>query len=280
MAERPIRPVTVAKTFKLYVNGALVRSESGATFPVAGLEIPDASRKDSRDAVRAGANAAPAWAARDAYNRGQVIYRVAEMLEARADEFVALAECLGVPVDEARADVRSAVDVWVHYAGWPDKIGQVFGAVNDVSGPFVSYTSAQPLGLVAVAIDSNARPLLTDVSAALASALAAGNSVVAVGGGASSVLLLEFAEVLATSDVPPGAVQLLTSARLEALRTIAAASQVRGLDLSLAGEQASTLAVAASETFTRTLRRSVAATGAERLRWQLERRTLWHPTAR
>lgn len=280
MAEQPIRPVTVAKTFKLYVNGALVRSESGATFPVAGLELPDASRKDVRDAVRAGANAAAAWAARDAYNRGQVIYRVAEMLETRADEFVALADCLGVPAEEARSDVRNAVDVWVHYAGWPDKIGQVFGVVNDVSGPFVSYTSAQPLGLVAVVLDPQARPALTDISAAIASALAAGNSVIVVGGGAASVPLLEFAEVLATSDVPPAAVQLMTSTRLEAARTLATASQVMGLDLSLAGEQSSSLALAASETFTRTLRRLVTATGADRLRWQLERRTLWHPTAR
>jgi acyl-CoA reductase-like NAD-dependent aldehyde dehydrogenase len=280
VAEQPIRPVTVAKTFKLYVNGALVRSESGATFPVAGLELPDASRKDVRDAVRAGANAAAAWAARDAYNRGQVIYRVAEMLETRADEFVALADCLGVPAEEARSDVRNAVDVWVHYAGWPDKIGQVFGVVNDVSGPFVSYTSAQPLGLVAVVLDPQARPALTDISAAIASALAAGNSVIVVGGGAASVPLLEFAEVLATSDVPPAAVQLMTSTRLEAARTLATASQVMGLDLSLAGEQSSSLALAASETFTRTLRRLVTATGADRLRWQLERRTLWHPTAR
>ena len=284
MSERVDARVEVTKALKLYVNGALIRSESGATFPVACFEVCGASRKDARDAVRAGANAATGWAARDAYNRGQVIYRVAEMFEARAGEFAALLQQLGVDPVTARHDVQRAVDVWVHYAGWSDKVGQVFGSVNDVSGPFVSYTSAQSLGLVAVLVDASTSLSLVEVSAALASTLAAGNAAVVCVAGPLAVLMANFAEVLATSDVPAGVVQVLTASRADAARTLAAASQVTGLDLTLAGEEASRFAVSASETFTRALTRTatrpVPVTGAARLRWQLERRTVWHPAAK
>jgi acyl-CoA reductase-like NAD-dependent aldehyde dehydrogenase len=278
--DNPTNSVLVAKTLKLYINGALTRSESGATFPAGGFEVPDASRKDIRDAVRAGASAAAGWSARDPYNRGQVIYRVAEMLEARTEDFAILGECLGQDPASARADVRQAVDIWVHYAGWADKLGQVLGSVNDVSGPFLSFTSAESLGLVAGIFAADSAPSLSTLSAVIASSLAAGNTSLVIGSGLWSMPALVFAEVLATSDVPSGVAQIASSTREEAASTAAAASQVSGLDLSLAGNLSGSLAVTAAETFTRSLCRPAPLTGVDRLRWQIERRTFWHPTSR
>lgn len=280
MHDKQNTSVLVAKTLKLYINGALARSESGATFAAGGFEVPDASRKDIRDAVRAGASAAAGWSARDPYNRGQIIYRVAEMLEARTEDLAILGECLGQDPAVARADVRQAVDIWVHYAGWADKLGQVLGSVNDVSGPFLSFTSAESLGLVAGVFAPDSAPSLAPMSAVIASTLAAGNTSLVIGSGLWSIPALVFAEVLTTSDVPSGVAQIASSNREEAARTAAAASQVSGLDLSLAGGLSESLAVTAAETFTRSLNRPAPLTGVDRLRWQIERRTFWHPTSR
>lgn len=270
--------VSVAKTLKLFVNGAFVRSESGATTQICGFEIPNGSRKDVRDAIRAGATAFSGWSSRDAYNRGQVLYRVAEMLESRISEFVALQVTLGVPADRALLDVTAAVDVWVHYAGWSDKLGQVFGTVNAVSGSFVSYTAPEPLGLVAVVLDADVTPSLIALSESIASTLAAGNTSLVFASGLLAPLMLTFAEVLATSDVPAGVVQLVASCRPEAALTAAGASQVVGLDLSYCHiGPAAGLAVQAADTFTRVLRRP--ASSVSRLSWQLERKTVWHPSS-
>ena len=273
MSESPHLPM---KTLKFFAGGAFLRSESGATFSVAGTEVPDCTRKDARDAIRTGASAAVAWSSRDPYNRGQVLYRVAEMLSARREEFVSLLVLSGVDAPAAAADVDDAVSVWVHYAGWTDKIGQVLGTVNDVPSGMVSFTAPTSLGLIAVVCGD--APGLGALSRVAASALACGNAAVLVGSGAWCPSALVFAEVIATSDVPSGVLQLLSSNRAEVASTLAAASQVQGLDLSLVPERAD-LAVAASDTFTRVLRREPS-DSLGRLRWQVERRTLWHPVDR
>jgi acyl-CoA reductase-like NAD-dependent aldehyde dehydrogenase len=267
---------TPLKTLKFYVAGSFLRSESGATFPVAGYEIPNCSRKDARDAIRAGAAAAQGWASRDPYNRGQILYRVAEMLTDRREEFVALLTDLGVDHDAADQDVSDAIAAWVHYAGWTDKLGQVLGCTNDVPSVMVSYTAPTPLGLV-VAVCGNA-PGLAGLSVTAASALAAGNAVTVTGSSAWSVPALVFAEVAAVSDLPSGVFQVMTSTRPELALTLASASQVQGLDLSLVNDS-SALAAASVETFTRVLRR-VPGDPLGRLRWQVERRTFWHPQSR
>ena len=268
---------TVPKTLKMLLAGAYARSESGATFAVAGCEIPDASRKDVRDAVRAGATAAVAWSNRDPYNRGQILYRVAEMLDSRRLEFEDMLCSLGISPETAREDLTQAVVTWVHYAGWCDKLGQVLATVNDVPAGMFSCTSVEPLGLVASVFDS--APSVDALSRSVAAALACGNAALVLGGGAWSIPALVFGEVLGVSDVPSGVVQILTTTRPEASRTAAAASQVQGLDLSCAGAGSVELAVAASETFTRVIRKSPADPLAA-LRWQVERKTFWHPIAR
>lgn len=264
------------KTLKFFSGGAFLRSESGSTFSVTGMEVPDCTRKDARDAIRAGASAAAAWSSRDPYNRGQVLYRVAEMLSARREEFVSLLVLSGVDASTAATDVNDAVAVWVHYAGWTDKVGQVLGTVNDVPSGMVSYTAPTSLGLVAAVC--GATQGLSALARVAASALACGNAAVLVGSGAWCPSALVFAEVISTSDVPSGVLQLLSSNRPEVASTLAAASQVQGLDLSLVPDRAD-LAVAASETFTRVLRREPS-DSLGRLRWQVERRTLWHPVDR
>lgn len=264
------------KTLKFYAAGSFLRSESGATFVVDGQEIPDCSRKDARDAVRSGAAASAGWAARDPYNRGQVLYRVAEMLATRREEFVGILIGAGVGPDAAAADVDAAIGTWVHYAGWCDKLGQVLGCTNDVPSGLLSFTSPAPLGLVVSVHDDV--PGLSVLSAAAASALAAGNAVTLVGGGRWALAALVFSEVIAVSDVPAGVFQVLSSTRAEVAATLAAASQVRGLDLSDVPDQ-SILATRSVDTFTRVLRR-VPGDSLGRLRWQVERRTFWHPLAR
>jgi acyl-CoA reductase-like NAD-dependent aldehyde dehydrogenase len=268
---------TVSKTLKMLLAGAYARSESGATFTIAGYEIPDASRKDVRDAVRAGAGASAGWSARDPYNRGQILYRVAEMLESRRPEFESLLCSLGVSPEAASADLAEAVNTWVHYAGWCDKLGQVLATVNDVPAGMFSCTAVESLGLVAVVFET--APSVAALSRSAAAALACGNAALVVGGGAWSIPALVFGEVLGVSDVPSGVVQILTTTRPETPRTVAAASQVQGLDLSCAGSGSGELAVAAAETFTRVLRKPPSDSLAA-LRWQVERKTFWHPTAR
>lgn len=267
----------VLKTLKMLLNGGYARSESGATFMVSGFELPNASRKDARDAIRAGATAAAAWSARDPYNRGQILYRVAEMLESRRTEFEETLRILGVEENAAAEDLTAAIEAWVHFAGWADKTGQVLATVNDVPSGMVSFTSAEHLGLVGIVCGT--RPSFATISVAAAASLAAGNSVVLVGDAAWCVPALLFGEVLGVSDVPSGVVQILSSAREETPRTLAAASQVQGLDLTAAGDQATDLAVLAAETFTRVLR-TTPEDSLGRLRWQMERKTFWHPTAR
>ena len=280
--------LTVLKTYKLYVGGKFPRSESGRTYPVrdaAGGFLANAalaSRKDGRDAVVAARKGFGAWAKATPYNRGQVIYRIAEMLQARRSEFVELLTLTGTDEVEAAAEVRAAVDRLVHYAGWTDKLAAVFGGANPVSGPYFSYTAPEPTGVVVVLAPVGA-PLLGLVSV-VAPVLAGGNSCVVVAAEADACVAVTFAEVLATSDVPAGVVNLLTGRAAEIAPHLAAHGDVNALDLTGADAE---LRVALEQAAAETVKRVyvpkgrpdfTAAPGTARLRAFLEMKTVWHPT--
>jgi acyl-CoA reductase-like NAD-dependent aldehyde dehydrogenase len=199
--------VDVRKTYKLYIGGAFPRSESGRSYPVADAQgqfwanAALASRKDGRDAVLAARKAQPGWAARSAYNRGQVLYRVAEVLEGRRIQFAAeISRAEGVSPEQAETLVDAAVDRWVWYAGWTDKVGQVLGSANPVAGPFFNLSTPEPTGVV-VAVAPPDSSLLGLVSV-LAPIVATGSAAVVLASEHAPLPAITLAEVLATSDVP------------------------------------------------------------------------------
>ena len=195
MARLPVK-----KTYKLFIGGAFPRSVSGRTYVAEGQNVARASRKDARDAVVAARAAQGKWAGATAYNRGQVLYRVAEMMEARAAEFAELAS--------GRDEVERAIDRWVWYAGFSDKLAQVLGSSNPVSGPYFNFTVPEPTGVVAVVVPEE--PPLLGLVSRIAPAIVGGNAVVAVASEGHPLAAIELAEVLATSDLPGGVVNLLT----------------------------------------------------------------------
>ena len=262
--------LSVRKTYKLYIGGAFPRSESGRTYLVDGDNVALASRKDARDAVTAARKAQPKWAAATAYNRGQILYRAAEMLEARAGEFTAL----GV----SGAEVHAAVDRLVWYAGWSDKIAQVTGAANPVAGPFFNLSAPEPTGVVAVLAPASLLGLVSVV----APAIVTGNTVVVVSPGPQVAITL--AEVLATSDLPGGVVNILTGHAAEIAPWLASHDDVNALDLTTLTEPelATELERAAAGNLKRVLRpsRDTDFTGDPGLRPMtalLETKTVWHP---
>ncbi|GAA3627741.1 aldehyde dehydrogenase family protein [Microlunatus ginsengisoli] len=278
--------VPVTKTYKLYVGGAFPRSESGRTYPIHGADggfvanAAQGSRKDARDAVVAARKGFGAWSKATPYNRGQVIYRIAEMLEGRRAEFDDLLRLGPTP---ARADeVDLAVDRLVHYAGWTDKLAAVFGGANPVSGPYFSYSAPDPTGVVAAVAPAGA-PLLGLVGV-IAPIIAGGNSCVLVAAQPDACVAITFGEVLATSDVPAGVVNLLTGSAAEIAPHLAAHGDVNALDLTGAEpELRADLERAAAETVKRVYAPKgspdfAATPGTARLRAFLEIKTVWHPT--
>ena len=189
---RRVARLPVRKTYKLFIGGAFPRSESGRTYEAQGQNVSRASRKDVRDAVVAARAAQPKWGGATAYNRGQVLYRIAEMMEARTAEFAELAS--------GRDEVERAIDRWVWYAGFADKLAQVLGSSNPVAGPYFNFTVPEPTGVVGIV--APAEPPLLGLVSRLAPALVGGNAVVAIASEASPLAAIELAEVLATSDVP------------------------------------------------------------------------------
>lgn len=281
--------LSVPKTYKLYVGGKFPRSESGRTYAVRdakGQFMANAalgSRKDGRDSVVAARKGFGAWSKATPYNRGQVIYRVAEMLEGRRAQFVELlTTSRGVAARAATAEVDAAIDRLVHYAGWTDKLGAVFGHANPVSGPFFSYSAPEPTGVVAVLAPTDA-PLLGLVSV-IAPVITSGNTCVVVAAAADPCVAVAFAEVLATSDVPGGVVNLLTGDAAEIAPHLAAHGDVNALDLTGADARLRvSLEQAASQTIKRVyvptgIPDFAAAPGTARLRAFLEIKTVWHPT--
>jgi acyl-CoA reductase-like NAD-dependent aldehyde dehydrogenase len=257
----------VKKTYKLFIGGAFPRSESGRTYEAEGQNVARASRKDVRDAVRAARGALPKWAGMTAYNRGQVLYRLAEMIEARTAEFAALSS--------GRDEVERSVDRIVWYAGWADKLAQVIGSSNPVAGPYFNFTVPEPTGVVAL-IAPDEPPLLGLVSR-LVPALTGGNAVVAVASETHPLAAIELAEALATSDVPGGAVNLLTGRRAELAPWLASHMDVNALDLTGADGLSPDLERAAADNVKRVVHGEPDAQSPWDIASFLEFKTVWHP---
>jgi acyl-CoA reductase-like NAD-dependent aldehyde dehydrogenase len=257
----------VKKTYKLFIGGEFPRSESGRTHEAEGQNVARASRKDVRDAVRAARSALPKWSGMTAYNRGQVLYRVAEMIEARTAEFADLST--------GRDEVERAVDRIVWYAGWADKLAQVLGSSNPVAGPYFNFTVPEPTGVVAV-IAPDDPPLLGLVSRVVP-ALTGGNTVVAVASETRPLAAIELAEALATSDVPGGAVNLLTGQRSELAPWLASHMDINALDVTGADGQVPELERAAAENVKRVVRGDPDAQSPWEIASFLELKTVWHP---
>ncbi|MGH2935916.1 MAG: aldehyde dehydrogenase family protein [Gaiellaceae bacterium] len=257
----------VKKTYKLYIGGAFPRSESGRTYEAEGQNVARASRKDARDAVRAARAAQPGWAAATAYNRGQVLYRLAEMVEARVPEFAEL--CGG------RDEVERTIDRIVWYAGWADKLSQVLGGSNPVAGPYFNFTVPEPTGVVAV-LAPDEPPLLGLVTRVLP-AIVGGNAVVAVPSESRPLAAVELAEAIATSDLPGGVVNLLTGFRAELAPVLAAHMDVNALDLTGADGLAPDLERLAADNVKRVVHGRSDGQSPWEIASFLELKTVWHP---
>ncbi len=263
MADR----LPVKKTYKLFVGGAFPRSESGRTYEAEGQNVARASRKDVRDAVRAARAALPKWSGMTAYNRGQVLYRLAEMVEARADEFAGL--CSG------REEVERTIDRVVWYAGWTDKLAQVLGSANPVAGPYFNFTVPEPTGVVGVVAPDE--PPLLGLVTRLAPALTGGNTVVALASETHPLASIELAEALATSDVPGGAVNILTGHRSELAPWLAAHMDVNALDLTGSDGDSADLERAAAANVKRVVHGAADSQSPWDIAAFLELKTVWHP---
>jgi acyl-CoA reductase-like NAD-dependent aldehyde dehydrogenase len=278
----------VRKTYKLFIGGAFPRSESGRSYPVPNADgappvwAAQASRKDARDAVTAARAALPRWSGATAYNRGQVLYRVAEMLEGRAAQFARLvAQSEGLGQAEAEHAVAAAIDRLIWYAGWPDKVAQVAGSVNPVAGPYLNVSLPEPSGVVAVLAPAGSS--LLGLVSVLAPVIATGNTTVVVASEQRPLPAVALAEVLATSDVPGGTVNLLTGYLAELAPVLAAHMDVDAIDLTGAEPAGrAELARLAAENVKRVLVPRAdedwsAAPGTRRLLAFVETKTLWHP---
>ncbi len=266
--------VEVRKTYKLFVGGEFVRSESGRSYQPGGdANLPRASRKDLRDAIRAARGALPGWSGRTATNRGQILYRAAEMLDGRRDQFIAE---LGGGA-EARREVESAVETWVWYAGWTDKLSQVAGTVNPVAGPYFNFTIPEPTGVVGVVAPE--RPALLGLVRRLAPALCGGNTVVALASESLPLPALTLGEVLATSDFPAGSVNLLSGMRRELLPWLAAHMDVNAIDAAGCGpEELSQIEAAAANNVKRIVKPGPAdEMSPYAIIALMEMKTVWHP---
>ncbi len=258
--------IAVRKTSKLYIGGAFPRSESGRTYEAEGQNVARASRKDARDAVTAARAAFPKWAAATPYNRGQVLYRLAEMMETRAADLART--CSG------RREVERSIDRVVWYAGWADKLPQVLGGANPVAGPYFNFTVPEPTGVVAVLAPD--APALEGLVSRIAPVIVSGNTAVVLTSETSPIAALELAEAIATSDLPGGVVNLLTGFRAELAPILAAHMDVNAIDLTGAGDETTELEVLAADNVKRVVR-----AGSGQSPWEisafLELKTIWHP---
>ncbi|MEU0631530.1 aldehyde dehydrogenase family protein [Streptomyces sp. NPDC005989] len=287
--------LSVFKTYKLYVGGKFPRSESGRVYEVTDSKgkwlanAPQSSRKDARDAVVAARKAFGGWSGATAYNRGQILYRVAEMLEGRKDQFVReVADAEGLSKSKAAAVVDAAIDRWVWYAGWTDKIGQVVGGANPVAGPFFNLSTPEPTGVVTVLAPQESSFL--GLVSVIAPVIATGNTAVVIASTDSPLPALSLGEVLATSDLPGGVVNILSGRTAEIATPLASHQDVNAIDLTGAGTAlAKELEIAAADNLKRVLRPQpvdgeggatdwTTDPGTHRLAAFLETKTVWHPT--
>ncbi|MFD0316941.1 aldehyde dehydrogenase family protein [Streptomyces flavalbus] len=280
--------LSVFKTYKLYVGGKFPRSESGRVYEVTDpksnwlANAPLSSRKDARDAVVAARKAFGGWSGATAYNRGQVLYRVAEMLEGRRDQFTReVADAEGLSRSKSAAVVDATIDRWVWYAGWTDKIAQIVGGGNPVAGPYFNLSSPEPTGVVAVLAPQDSSFL--GLVSVLAPVIATGNTAVVVASEQRPLPALSLAEVLATSDVPGGVVNVLSGRTAEIAAPLAAHQDVNAIDLAGAdADLAKELEIAAADNLKRVLRPQPVdyfeTPGTDRMTAFLETKTVWHPT--
>ena len=270
----------VKKTYKLYINGAFPRSESGRIYEVTdakGNFIANpalASRKDLRDAVVAARAAQPGWAKATAYNRGQILYRIAEMLEGRADQIAnEISATTGATPKKAHGQLLAAIDRWVWYAGWSDKLAAAFGSTNPVAGPYYNFTIPEPQGVIAVAPSDNFLAFIDSIAPVITS----GNSVIALVPGATAVPAMTFAEVLATSDLPHGVINILTGSHDELAPWAASHMDIDGMDISgIDKKKRAALKEAGAENLKRIHHFDDAQT-PNRIYAFMEAKTVWHP---
>ncbi len=286
-AAKPDR-LDIRKTYKLYIGGAFPRSESGRSYAVTDTKgrflanASQASRKDARDAVVAARKAFPGWSGATPYNRGQVLYRVAEMLEGRRDQFVEEVRAAeGLSARKASAAVDATVDRLVWYAGWADKHAQVLGGSNPVAGPFFNFSVPEPTGVVAILAPQDSS--LLGLVSCVAPVITTGNTCVVLTSHDLPLPAVTLGEVLATADLPGGVVNILTGAVTEVAPHLAAHMDVNAIDLTGAGELATELEVAAADNVKRVLRGRAAdedwnaVPDLTRLRAFVETKTVWHP---
>jgi acyl-CoA reductase-like NAD-dependent aldehyde dehydrogenase len=285
MSER----IDVRKTYKLFIGGAFPRSESGRVYEVLDAKgrflanAALASRKDARDAVLAARSAQPKWASASAYNRGQVLYRIAEVLEGRRSQFVAeVQQAEGRTARQAEAIVDAAIDRWVWYAGWTDKFSVVVGGTNPVAGPYFNFSLPESTGVVA-AIAPEDSSLLGLISV-IAPIIATGNAVVVVTSESRPLAAITLTEVLATSDLPGGVVNVLTGRAAEIAPWLASHADVNAIDLTGVSDKAlaTELERSAADTVKRIYRHEpkvdwTQSPGIERMRAFTETKTVWHP---
>ena len=270
----------VKKTYKLYINGAFPRSESGRVYEVTdakGKFIANpalASRKDLRDAVVAARAAHPGWAKATAYNRGQILYRIAEMLEGRADQIAAeISATTGATKTKAHDQLSAAIDRWVWYAGWSDKLAAAFGSTNPVAGPYYNFTIPEPQGVIAVAPSDNFLSFIDSIAPVITS----GNSVIALVPGATAVSAMTFAEVLATSDLPHGVINILTGSHDELAPWAASHMDIDGMDISGIDKKKRTALKEAGAENLKRIHHFDDAQNPNRIYAFMEAKTVWHP---
>jgi len=274
--------IDVMKTYKLYINGAFPRGESGRVYEVKDskgkfLANPcQASRKDLREAVVSARAAQSGWAASTAYLRGQILYRVAEIMESRKSEFVsAIVSAEGKSQAIATREVTAAIDLWVWFAGWSDKISTIAGSTNQVSGPFYNFTIPEAVGVVAI-FGSEKSPLTSLVSA-LGGVLASGNTAVVIASEKSPLTAITLAEVLATSDVPSGVVNILTGKSAELVPWVGSHMDIDAVDISgLSKKQETEVRVAGADNLKR-IHRFTEIKSPQRVLAFVENKTVWHP---
>ncbi len=265
--------VEVRKTYKLFIGGEFVRSESGRAYRFDGsVNVPRGSRKDLRDAVRGARGAVAGWSARTAMNRGQILYRAAEMLDGRRAQFIAL---LGSGRG-AHKEVDDAVEALVWYAGWTDKLAQVIGGTNPVSGPYFNFTIPEPTGVVGIVAPEE--PALVGLVRRVAPALCGGNALVVLAPEVNPLPALTLAEVLATSDLPAGVVNVISGFRKELLPWLASHMDVNAIDVAgCTDDEVTEIEKAAADNVKRVVKLAPGEMSPYLITAFMEMKTVWHP---
>ena len=272
----------VNKTYKLFIGGAFPRSESGRVYEIKGankkfLANPAlASRKDLRDAVVAAKSAQSGWANATAFNRGQILYRIAEIMQGRSEQFVEeICALEGITTKAAKLQVAEAIDTWVWYSGWCDKLSSVSGSQNQVSGPFYNFTTPEALGVIALFAEG--KPSLLGAVRTLAPVLAGGNSAILIASESYPLPAITLGEVIATSDVPGGVVNILTGKTSELLPWVASHMEIDGVDVAgLNKKQEDEIKLVGADNLKR-ISRFAPSNHPERILSFMEHKTIWHP---